>query len=89
MTSERTYPHRTHVVGRFFIGWCRQAAGAPVIDSAHTWSIDGWDAASWVIRLRRTPGRALMVGTKGRAFIAPPRRLVRVPVLGLLFRGRF
>lgn len=87
----RTYPNTTHLVGNLFFGWCRQGAGAPVIDTASTTSADGWSAGSWVIRLRRTPGRAFNFGWKTRPFIpiTQPRRLAQVPLLGLLFRARF
>lgn len=84
-----TYPNKTHLIGPLFFGWCRQAGGAPIIDTASTTSVDGWSAGSWVIRLRRTPGSALNIGLKSRPFILPPRRLMRVPLLGMLFRARF
>jgi hypothetical protein len=87
--TERTYPHKTRLIGPLFFGWTKQGEGAPVIDTGHTWSADGWDAGCWVIRLRRTPGRAFMVGWTTRKFIRVPRRLPRVPLLGLLFRARF
>lgn len=87
MATERTYPHKTHVVGRLVIGPGRQGAGAPIVDSASTVSIDGWTAGSLAIRLRRTPGPCLIVGWIGRR---PPavHKLGRLPVLGALFRIR-
>lgn len=89
--SERTYPHTTHLIGNLCYGWCQQAAGAPIIDTASTTSADGWTAGSWVIRLRRTPGRALHLGWKTQPFIpvTRPRRLAQIPLIGALFRGRF
>jgi hypothetical protein len=87
--DERVYPFTTQVIGKLFFGWCKQGAGAPVIDTAHTSSVDGWSASAWVIRFRRTPGRAFQVGWKSRSFQLPPRRLQRTPIIGRLFRARY
>jgi hypothetical protein len=84
----RQYPHRALVLGHLFVGRARQGGGAPVIDTGHTWAVDGWDAGCWVVRLPRGPGGGVVVGWRTRKHIRPPRRLPRVPVLGLLFRGR-
>jgi len=84
---QRAYPHRTHVIGRLVFGWSVQAGNAPIIDGATTVSVDGWRAGSVVIRLPRTPGRALMIGWIGaRAPI--PGRGARLPLVGRLLRMR-
>lgn len=87
MATDHTYPHKTHVIGRFIVGPGRQGAGAPVIDGASTVSVDGWRAGSLAIRLRRSPGPCLIVGWIGRR---PPAtyRLGRFPLVGMLFRSR-
>lgn len=85
MTAE--HPHHTYTVGRLFFGPCRQAGGAPVIDSGTSWSKDGWSGGCLVIRLRRTPGLAFQIGLIGSRSPSP-HRLARIPVLGLPFRAR-
>jgi hypothetical protein len=88
----RGFPNKTCTVGRLVLTISRQAEGAPVIDGCTTHAVDGWSATGWCIRLRRTPGRALVVAWRGyssadqRSFI---RWAVTVPVAGRLFRGRF
>lgn len=85
MTS---YPNPARVYfGRFYVTKCRQSAGAPVIDTGSSRSVDGWSGGCWVIRLRRTAGPALVLGRIGwRAQY--PARLARIPLLGRLFRPR-
>lgn len=85
--AELMFPHTAHTVGRLVVTTTRQGGGAPVIDSACTTSVDGWRAGSVCVRLRRTPGRALVLGWIGRR-PPPVHRLARFPVLGLLFRSR-
>lgn len=88
----RAYPNQTIVLGRLVLTTGKQGAGAPVIDGCTTHAIDGWSATGWCIRLRRTPGRALVVAWKGYSIADQMRfirRVVSVPLVGRLFRGRF
>lgn len=88
----RTYPNKTRVFGRLVLTTGKQGAGAPVIDGCTTHAIDGWSATGWCIRLRRTPGRALVVAWKGYSVPAQWEHLHRLrtlPLVGRLFRGRF
>ena len=86
------FRNRTFTLGRLVLTSGGQGAGAPVFDGCTTHAVDGWSAVGWAIRLRRTPGRALVVAWKGYSstdqmmFI---RRVVTVPVVRRLFRGRF
>lgn len=88
----RAFANKTITLGKLVLSTGKQAGGAPVVDGCTTRSIDGWSATGWCIRLRRTPGRALVVAWKGYSsadqmvFI---RRIVTVPLVGRLFRGRF
>jgi hypothetical protein len=91
-TTHSEYPNRTAVLGKLVLTTVKQGAGAPVIDGCTTGSIDGWHANGWCIRLRRTPGRGLVVvwkGWNGVGQIDFIRRAVGFPVVGRLFRGRF
>lgn len=88
----RTFPNHTWTVGKLVLTVARQSAGAPIIDGCNTWSVDGWEATGWAIRLPRGAGSALIVawrGWKGHDQLRFIRCVVRVPVVGRLFKGRW
>lgn len=89
---QRTYPYKTWLFGRLAVTVGRQGGGAPIVDGCKVWSVDGWEATGWAIRIPRSPGRALIVARKdwkGTGQIAAIRRLNRIPLLRLLFKARF
>lgn len=88
----RAFPNKTWVLGRLVLSTGTQGGGAPVIDGCTTRAVEGWSATGWCVRLRRTPGRALVVAWKGYSVSAQWEHLNRLrtlPLVGRLFRGRF
>lgn len=87
--TQRTYPYNTMTVGRWVLTYCRQSAGAPIVDSCSVWSVaDGWNAGGIAIRLPRGPGRALVIARidqRGPVFTA---KACQHPLVGWLFRTR-
>jgi hypothetical protein len=90
--DRQTYPNATRVYGRLVLTTGNQGAGAPIIDSCHITAVDGWHCAGWAIRLKRTHGRAFIIGWKtstGASQLATYRRLHALPLVGRLFKARY